>query len=112
MQYWRLAHTSISAPLQRVVGPGRPAHVAAHAEQPGGAVGDLGDADACSLGSRSIACSAAATAAAAQRLPGVASHRCHTLLGQLRPGLARRKRNAWAADAVEQLDAVLVHPRR
>jgi len=61
---------------------------------------------------RDLEAAAAATAAAAQRLPGVVSHRCHMLLGQLRQGLARRKRNAWAADAVEHLDAVLVQPRR
>lgn len=61
---------------------------------------------------RDLEAASRAATAAAQRLPGVASGRCRRLLNGLRASLARRKRNPWAADAVERLDAVLVVPTR
>lgn len=62
------------------------------------------------LSRRDVEAASKATAAAAERLPGVASGRCRSLLHGLRVSLSRRKRNPWAADAVERLDAVLVAP--
>lgn len=48
-----------------------------------------------------------ATQMALTRLPGVQSGRCRTLLAHLRRQLARRKRNAWVADLLPELDKAL-----
>jgi hypothetical protein len=49
----------------------------------------------------------AATRKATERLAGVQSVRCHTLIKQLRRTFARRARNPYVADLLPELDAAL-----
>ncbi len=59
------------------------------------------------LAARDLEAAAGAIQTALRRLPAVESRRCLILLTGLRAAFARRRRNPWAKDAVDQLDEAL-----
>ncbi len=59
------------------------------------------------LAARDIESASHATRTALRRLPAVQSRRCIALLVDLRVAFARRRRNPWARDAADELDAAL-----
>lgn len=59
------------------------------------------------LATRDLEAASKTTGMALTRLPVVESQRCFSLLKQLRGSFARRRRNPWARDVCDRLDAAL-----